>query len=52
MTFLQPFILLGLPLVLLPVLIHLLNRMRYHTMPWAAMIPAITTTKAPVGPPI
>ena len=21
-------------------------------MPWTAMIPAITTTKAPVGPPI
>ena len=37
MTFLQPFVLWGLPLVLLPVLIHLLNRMRYRTQRWAAM---------------
>ena len=32
MTFLQPFILWGLPLVLLPVIIHLINRMRHR--PW------------------
>lgn len=38
MTFLQPFILWALPLVLLPVLIHLLNRMRYRPQPWAAMM--------------
>ncbi len=37
MTFLQPFVLLGLPLVLLPVLIHLINRMRHRPQPWAAM---------------
>ena len=37
MTFLQPFILYGLPLILLPVLIHLLNRLRYRTQKWAAM---------------
>ncbi len=37
MTFLQPFIFWALPLALLPVVIHLLNRMRYRTMPWAAM---------------
>src|SRR5438067_128206 len=37
MTFLQPFILWGLPLALLPLLIHLLNRMRYRTTRWAAM---------------
>lgn len=37
MTFLQPLILFGLPLVLLPVLIHLLNRLRYRTQQWAAM---------------
>lgn len=37
MTFLQPFILWGLPLALLPVLIHLLNRMRFRTQRWAAM---------------
>ncbi|MGE4551367.1 MAG: BatA domain-containing protein, partial [Opitutales bacterium] len=37
MTFLQPFILYGLPLILLPILIHLLNRLRYRTQRWAAM---------------
>lgn len=37
MTFLQPFILFGLPLVLLPVLIHLLNRLRHRPQPWGAM---------------
>ena len=30
MTFLQPLILWGLPLVLLPVIIHLINRMRHR----------------------
>ncbi len=38
MTFLQPFILWGLPLVLVPVLIHLFNRLRHRSMPWAAMM--------------
>jgi hypothetical protein len=38
MTFLQPFILWGLPLILLPVIIHLLNRMRHRSVQWAAMM--------------
>lgn len=38
MTFLQPFILWGLPLILLPVLIHLFNRLRHRSVPWAAMM--------------
>jgi len=38
MTFLQPFILFGLPLLLLPILIHLFNRLRHRSMPWAAMM--------------
>jgi hypothetical protein len=38
MTFLQPFMFWAIPLVLLPVLIHLLNRMRYRPQPWAAMM--------------
>src|SRR5688500_3386469 len=37
MTFLQPFILWGLPLLLIPVVIHLLNRLRHRPQPWAAM---------------
>ena len=38
MTFLQSFVLWGLPLALLPVLIHLFNRLRHRPMPWAAMM--------------
>src|SRR4051812_42621990 len=37
MIFLQPFILWGLPLLLIPVIIHLLNRLRHRPQPWAAM---------------
>ncbi len=37
MTFLQPALLLALPALLLPVIIHLLNRLRYRTVRWAAM---------------
>ena len=37
MTFLQPWILWGLPLILIPVLIHLINRMRHRPQRWAAM---------------
>jgi hypothetical protein len=38
MTFLQPLLLWGLPLALLPVLIHLFNRLRHRSLPWAAMM--------------
>lgn len=38
MTFLQPIVLYGLPLILVPVLIHLFNRLRHRPMPWAAMM--------------
>jgi len=37
MTFLQPIVLWALPLALLPVIIHLVNRMRHRPQPWAAM---------------
>ncbi len=37
MTFLQPEILWALPLVALPVVIHLLNRLRHRPRAWAAM---------------
>ena len=36
--FLQPGLLWALPLVALPVIIHLINRNRHRTMPWAAMM--------------
>src|SRR5271170_7218070 len=46
MTFLQPFILLGLPLVLVPVIIHLLNRLRHRPKPWAAMRFLLSATRS------
>jgi hypothetical protein len=49
MTFLQPFILWGLPLILLPVLIHLLNRMRHRPQPWAAMRFLVSATRSSVN---
>jgi len=38
MSFLQPFLLAGLPLVALPLVIHLINQRRYQTVRWAAMM--------------
>ncbi|MDC0143701.1 BatA domain-containing protein [Verrucomicrobia bacterium] len=38
MTFLNLSVLWGLPLILLPVLIHLFNRLRHRKLPWAAMM--------------
>ncbi len=37
MSFFQTWILWGLPLALLPLIIHLVNRMRHRTVQWAAM---------------
>lgn len=45
--FLQPLILLwGLPLVLIPVVIHFLNRLRYRTVAWAAMQFLLSATRS------
>lgn len=38
MSFLQPLLLAGLPLVGLPILIHLIHRQRHRTLKWAAMM--------------
>jgi hypothetical protein len=38
MSFLQPFMLIALPLVALPVIIHLINQLRYRTVRWGAMM--------------
>ncbi|MEX0937934.1 MAG: BatA domain-containing protein [Pirellulales bacterium] len=38
MSFLQPLLLAGLPLVALPIIIHLINRQRHRTLPWGAMM--------------
>ncbi len=37
MSFLQPLMLLALPLISLPIIIHLINQWRYQTKPWGAM---------------
>jgi hypothetical protein len=46
MTFLQPFILWALPLLLLPIIIHLVNRMRHRTVQWAAMRFLLSATQS------
>lgn len=38
MSFLQPILLLALPLVALPVVIHLVHQYRHRSVPWAAMM--------------
>ena len=38
MNFLQPWILAALPLIALPIIIHLINRNRHRSVPWAAMM--------------
>src|SRR5947199_10310204 len=38
MNFLQPAMLAALPLVTLPIIIHLINQRRYQTVRWAAMM--------------
>ncbi len=46
MTFLQPSILWALPLVLLPVIIHLINRLRHRPQPWGAMMFLVRANRA------
>jgi hypothetical protein len=45
MTFLQPLVLFGLPLMLVPVIIHLLNRLRHRPRQWAAMRFLLSATR-------
>src|SRR5580704_10931920 len=49
MTFLQPWVLLGLPLIFLPIIIHFLNRLRHRPKPWAAMRFLISATRNSVS---
>jgi hypothetical protein len=46
MTFLQPALLLGLPAILLPILIHLLNRLRFKSVRWAAMMFLVSAARS------
>src|SRR5438105_6146132 len=38
MTFLQPILLTALPLIALPIVIHLISQRRFHTIRWAGMM--------------
>jgi len=49
MSFLQPILLYGLPLALLPVLIHLINQHRHRTVQWAAMMFLLDAKKMTKG---
>jgi hypothetical protein len=49
MTFLQSWVLLGLPLVSVPIIIHLLNRLRHRPKPWAAMRFLVLATRSSIS---
>ena len=46
MTLLQPGLLWALPVALLPLVIHLLNRLRYRSVRWAAMMFLVAATRS------
>ncbi|HUE13568.1 MAG TPA: BatA domain-containing protein [Planctomycetaceae bacterium] len=49
MSFLQPWLLLGLPLVALPIVIHLINQRRFQTVRWGAMMFLLTANRMARG---
>ncbi len=49
MSFLQPWLLAALPLVSLPIIIHLINQRRYQTVQWAAMMFLLAANKMSRG---
>ncbi len=49
MSFLQPLLLYGLPLALLPIIIHLINQHRHRTVQWAAMMFLLDAKKMTKG---
>jgi hypothetical protein len=49
MSFLQPILLVGLPLALLPVIIHLINQHRHRTVRWAATMFLLDAKKMTKG---
>lgn len=49
MSFLQPILLIGLPLALLPIIIHLINQHRHRTVRWAAMMFLLDAKKMTKG---
>jgi len=49
MSFLQPWILIALPLIAAPIIIHLDNQRRFQTVPWAAMMFLLQASKMSSG---
>ncbi len=49
MSFLQPMFLAALPLIALPIIIHLINQRRYQTIRWAAMMFLLAANKMSRG---
>ncbi|HXY33112.1 MAG TPA: BatA domain-containing protein [Planctomycetaceae bacterium] len=49
MSFLQPWLLAALPLVALPIIIHLINQRRYQTVRWGAMMFLLTANRMARG---
>ncbi len=49
MSFLQPWMLLALPLIALPIIIHLINQWRYQTKQWGAMMFLLKANKMARG---
>jgi len=49
MSFLQPILLAALPLVALPIIIHLINQRRYQTVRWGAMMFLLAAQKMSRG---
>ncbi|EMI57876.1 BatA domain-containing protein [Rhodopirellula sallentina] len=45
MSFLQPWMLVALPLALIPIVIHLINQRRYQSTQWAAMMFLLTANR-------
>ena len=49
MSFLHPFLLIALPLIAVPIIIHLIHQRRFQTVQWAAMTFLLAATKMSKG---
>jgi len=49
MNFIQPWFLVALPLIAVPIIIHLVNQRRFQTVPWAAMMFLMQASRMSAG---
>jgi len=49
MNFIQPWFLIALPLIAVPIIIHLVNQRRFQTVPWAAMMFLMQASRMSAG---